>query len=148
MILYYYCDLFSGLLRIDRMSSNIMWVEKYRPMKLSEVVNQKDIIGSIEALLKNPAEMPHLLFSGSAGVCFQTQASNSIQTENREDLNQGSAVVLNYSFTLKSKWHFFLALLSLLNTKLFSNDSIIDTFTHCSLLKTICQCSVFIFQNC
>ena len=51
MILYYYCDLFSGLLRIDRMSSNMMWVEKYRPSKLSEVVNQKDIIGSIEELL-------------------------------------------------------------------------------------------------
>ena len=30
-----------------------MWVEKYRPAKLSEVVDQKEIIGSIEALLKN-----------------------------------------------------------------------------------------------
>lgn len=45
-----------------------MWVEKYRPMKLSDVVNQKDVIGSLKALLKNISEMPHLMFSGSAGV--------------------------------------------------------------------------------
>ena len=48
--------------------SDIMWVEKYRPKKISEVVNQKDIKGSLQALLKNQQEMPHLLFSGSAGV--------------------------------------------------------------------------------
>ena len=48
--------------------SDIMWVEKYRPKKISEVVNQKDIKGSLSALLKNQEEMPHLLFSGSAGV--------------------------------------------------------------------------------
>lgn len=53
---------------------NIMWVEKYRPTKLSEVVNQKDIIGSLSALLKNMDEMPHLLFSGSAGVGKTTSA--------------------------------------------------------------------------
>ncbi len=56
------------------MVSNIMWVEKYRPTKLSEVVDQKEIIGSIEALLKNSSEMPHLLFSGSAGVGKTTTA--------------------------------------------------------------------------
>ena len=56
------------------MVSNIMWVEKYRPSKLSEVVNQKEIIGSLESLLKNPSEMPHLLFSGSAGVGKTTTA--------------------------------------------------------------------------
>ena len=51
-----------------------MWVEKYRPMKLSEVVNQKDVIGSLEALIKDPTDMPHLLFSGSAGVGKTTTA--------------------------------------------------------------------------
>jgi replication factor C small subunit len=45
-----------------------MWVEKYRPKKISEIVNQKEIMGSLGALLKNQSEMPHLLFSGSAGV--------------------------------------------------------------------------------
>ena len=54
--------------------SDIMWVEKYRPKKIAEVVNQKDIKGSLQALLKNQQEMPHLLFSGSAGVGKTTMA--------------------------------------------------------------------------
>ena len=54
--------------------SDIMWVEKYRPKKISEVINQKDIKGSLQALLKNQQEMPHLLFSGSAGVGKTTMA--------------------------------------------------------------------------
>ena len=54
--------------------SEIMWVEKYRPKKISEIVGQKEIIGSLTALLKNQAEMPHLLFSGSAGVGKTTTA--------------------------------------------------------------------------
>jgi replication factor C small subunit len=51
-----------------------MWVEKYRPKKISELVNQKEIISSIKSLLKNQAEIPHLLFSGSAGVGKTTTA--------------------------------------------------------------------------
>ena len=54
--------------------SEIMWVEKYRPKKISEIVGQKEIIGSLTSLLKNQAEMPHLLFSGSAGVGKTTTA--------------------------------------------------------------------------
>jgi len=49
-------------------------VEKYRPSKLSEIVNQREIIGSLESLLKNTPDMPHLLFSGSAGVGKTTAA--------------------------------------------------------------------------
>ena len=51
-----------------------MWVEKYRPQKISELVNQKEIIGSINSMLKNQSELPHLLFSGSAGVGKTTAA--------------------------------------------------------------------------
>jgi len=51
-----------------------MWVEKYRPAKLASIVNQKEIIGSLKSLLKNTSEMPHLLFSGSAGVGKTTTA--------------------------------------------------------------------------
>ncbi|CAE6493590.1 MAG: replication factor C small subunit [Candidatus Nitrosotenuis sp.] len=54
--------------------SNTMWVEKYRPQKISDIVNQKEIVGSITALLKNVSEMPHLLFSGSAGIGKTTLA--------------------------------------------------------------------------
>ena len=56
------------------MSATGMWVEKYRPQKLSDVVNQTEIIGSLEALIKDPTDMPHLLFSGSAGVGKTTAA--------------------------------------------------------------------------
>jgi len=51
-----------------------MWVEKYRPQALSEIVNQAEIIGSLESLIKDPTDMPHLLFSGSAGVGKTTTA--------------------------------------------------------------------------
>ena len=54
--------------------SNIMWVEKYRPKKMTELVNQKDVVGSINSMLKNQSELPHLLFSGSAGVGKTTAA--------------------------------------------------------------------------
>jgi len=51
-----------------------MWVEKYRPSKLSELINQKETISSLKSLLKNQSEIPHLLFSGSAGVGKTTTA--------------------------------------------------------------------------
>ena len=56
------------------MTESTMWVEKYRPAKLSAIVNQKEIVGSLKSLLKNASEMPHLLFSGSAGVGKTTTA--------------------------------------------------------------------------
>jgi len=56
------------------MTESAMWVEKYRPMKLSSIVNQKEIIGSLKSLLKNISELPHLMFSGSAGVGKTTTA--------------------------------------------------------------------------
>jgi len=54
--------------------SNLMWVEKYRPIKLDDIVNQKEIIESLKNLMKEPAEMPHLLFTGPAGVGKTTTA--------------------------------------------------------------------------
>src|SRR5437879_12235153 len=56
------------------MTETSMWVEKYRPMNLSSIINQKEVIGSLKSLLKNIAEMPHLMFSGSAGVGKTTTA--------------------------------------------------------------------------
>ena len=67
-------DLLVGRRQSRDMSSTGMWVEKYRPKKLSEIVNQTEIIGSLSALISNPADMPHLLFSGSAGVGKTTAA--------------------------------------------------------------------------
>ena len=42
--------------------------------KIADLINQKEIVGSIKSLLKNQSEMPHLLFSGSAGVGKTTLA--------------------------------------------------------------------------
>jgi replication factor C small subunit len=70
------------------MNSTGMWVEKYRPIKLSEIVNQTEIIGSLEALIAKPADMPHLLFSGSAGVGKTTAAiciSKQVLGENAKE---------------------------------------------------------------
>lgn len=53
--------------------ANLMWSEKYRPKKLSDVVNQREIINSISNLIKSP-DIPHMLFSGPAGVGKTTTA--------------------------------------------------------------------------
>lgn len=54
--------------------SNLMWVEKYRPTTLKEIINQRDIINGLSNFSKNPDEIPHLLFSGPAGVGKTTTA--------------------------------------------------------------------------
>ncbi len=53
--------------------TNLMWSEKYRPKKLAEVVNQKEIIKGISNMIKSP-DIPHMLFSGPAGVGKTTTA--------------------------------------------------------------------------
>jgi replication factor C small subunit len=53
--------------------ANLMWSEKYRPKKLSQVVDQKEIIKGISNLIKTP-DIPHMLFAGPAGVGKTTTA--------------------------------------------------------------------------
>lgn len=53
--------------------ANLMWSEKYRPKKLQEVVNQKEIIKGISNLIKSP-DIPHMLFAGPPGVGKTTTA--------------------------------------------------------------------------
>jgi replication factor C small subunit len=50
-----------------------MWSEKYRPQKLDDVVDQKEIIMGISNLIKSP-DLPHMLFAGPAGVGKTTSA--------------------------------------------------------------------------
>src|SRR3972149_8241868 len=52
----------------------VMWVEKYRPKKLDEVVDLKDIVDSLKAFLRNPKTMPHLLLAGIPGTGKTTVA--------------------------------------------------------------------------
>ncbi|MBA3284524.1 MAG: replication factor C small subunit, partial [Nitrosopumilus sp.] len=51
-----------------------MWVEKYRPTNLDQIINQKEIITGLKNLLNKPNELPHLLFTGAAGIGKTTTA--------------------------------------------------------------------------
>jgi replication factor C small subunit len=79
------------------MSETGMWVEKYRPTNLSEIVNQTEIIGSLEALIKDPTDMPHLMFSGSAGVGKTTTAICIARQILGKNYNPNSVLELNAS---------------------------------------------------
>ena len=46
---------------------NILWVEKYRPNKISEILDQDISVQAIKGLLKNKS-LPHLLFHGPSGT--------------------------------------------------------------------------------
>jgi replication factor C small subunit len=50
-----------------------IWTEKYRPKKFSEVKGQDNIVKRVDAFVKQK-NMPHLLFSGSAGIGKSTLA--------------------------------------------------------------------------
>jgi len=54
--------------------SGLMWIEKYRPKTLDEVVNQKETIDGIKSLLRTPETMPHFLFAGPPGTGKSTVA--------------------------------------------------------------------------
>jgi len=54
--------------------TELMWIEKYRPKILDDVINQRETITGIKALLKTPATMPHLLFAGPPGTGKSTVA--------------------------------------------------------------------------
>ncbi len=46
----------------------VMWVEKYRPKNLDQVVDLKEIVESLKSFLRNPKTMPHLLLAGIPGT--------------------------------------------------------------------------------
>ncbi|WP_049900529.1 replication factor C small subunit [Halococcus agarilyticus] len=50
-----------------------IWIEKYRPETLAEVVGHEDIVGRLESYVAGN-DLPHLLFSGPAGVGKTTSA--------------------------------------------------------------------------
>jgi replication factor C small subunit len=58
----------------NKILPNLMWVERYRPVKLEQVIDQKEIVNGLRNLIKNPYEIPHLLFAGPAGVGKTTAA--------------------------------------------------------------------------
>lgn len=50
-----------------------IWTEKYRPLKLKEMVNQKHIVGRLQAFVGDKS-IPHMLFAGPPGVGKTTAA--------------------------------------------------------------------------
>lgn len=52
----------------------LMWVEKYRPWSLDELVDQKEIKQRLKLLVEKKGELPHLLFAGPPGSGKTTTA--------------------------------------------------------------------------
>ena len=53
---------------------DLMWVEKYRPSHLSDLVDQVAIRQRLESLLQKKEQIPHLLFAGPPGSGKTTTA--------------------------------------------------------------------------
>jgi len=53
---------------------DLMWVEKYRPETLGDLVNQVTIKHRLELLIQKKAQLPHLLFAGPPGSGKTTTA--------------------------------------------------------------------------
>jgi replication factor C small subunit len=77
------------------MEDSSIWIEKYRPKSFSEIKGQDKIIARIKAFVKNK-NMPHLLFSGPAGI-GKTTTSLVIARELFGDSWQNNFLELNAS---------------------------------------------------
>ena len=72
---------------------NDLWIEKYRPSKLEEVVGQEGIVDSLKAYAGS-GSIPHLLFAGPAGtgkttcaIALAKEIFGESWRENFEELN-------------------------------------------------------------
>jgi len=58
---------------------DLLWVEKYRPKTLDEIVNQEEVVKRLKMFVK-ARNMPHLLFAGPAGT-GKTTAAHALARE-------------------------------------------------------------------
>jgi replication factor C small subunit len=72
-----------------------VWVEKYRPRKLSDVIGQRHIVERLEAYVRTRS-MPHMLFAGPAG-CGKTTCAIALAKELYGDQWRHNLIELNAS---------------------------------------------------
>lgn len=53
--------------------THTIWIEKYRPKKLADMVGQRQIVERLQSYVKT-GDLPHLLFTGAAGIGKTTAA--------------------------------------------------------------------------
>jgi replication factor C subunit 3/5 len=61
------------------MNDTLPWVEKYRPVKLNQIISQNDIISCIENIIKSE-HLPNMLFYGPSGT-GKTSTINAITSK-------------------------------------------------------------------
>jgi replication factor C small subunit len=76
-------------------NSLVVWAEKYRPTKLSEIINQGHAIERIKAFVA-AKNIPHMLFAGPAGV-GKTATALATAHELYGKMWRGNALELNAS---------------------------------------------------
>jgi replication factor C small subunit len=72
-----------------------IWTEKYRPKTFDEIIGQEEIISKVKSLVEKK-EMPHVLFSGPAGI-GKTTTSYVIARTMYGELWQDNILELNAS---------------------------------------------------
>ena len=78
--------------------SDFLWVEKYRPKKISECILTQDLKETFTNFIKQK-EIPNLLLSGSAGIGKTTVAKALC-----EELGADYIAVSYTHLTLPTKW--------------------------------------------
>ncbi|WP_435074752.1 replication factor C small subunit [Halorubrum sp. HHNYT27] len=73
-----------------------IWIEKYRPQSLDDIHGQEDIVERLQSYIEQD-DIPHLLFSGPAGVGKTTAATAIARQVYGEDNWRGNFLELNAS---------------------------------------------------
>ncbi|QKY16190.1 replication factor C small subunit [Halorubrum sp. CBA1229] len=73
-----------------------IWIEKYRPQSLDDIHGQEEIVERLQSYIEQD-DIPHLLFSGPAGVGKTTAATAIARQVYGEDNWRGNFLELNAS---------------------------------------------------